>query len=175
MKKFDLNHSIALLDSAPDTLLSLLGRIPEEWGDCNEGVNTWSIKNVIAHLILADQSNWLSRVKFILNGNADQTFPAFDRFAFKDIERENSIISLLNSFRETRNNSLRELKQLDISTQQLNMTAIHPEFGEVKLSELIATWTVHDLTHFHQIGRILAKQYEDAVGPWKAYLGIMKK
>ena len=42
------------------------------------------------------------------------------------------------------------------------------------MSELLATWGAHDLTHLHQISRILAYQYRDAVGPWAQYLGVMQ-
>jgi len=41
------------------------------------------------------------------------------------------------------------------------------------LSELLATWAAHDLTHLHQIARVMAHQYRNAVGPWSAYLGVM--
>jgi len=32
----------------------------------------------------------------------------------------------------------------------------------------------HDLTHLHQVSRILAHQYRDAVGPWNRHLGVMR-
>jgi len=43
----------------------------------------------------------------------------------------------------------------------------------VTLSQLLATWAVHDLTHLHQVSRVMAHQYCDAVGPWSAYLGVL--
>lgn len=49
----------------------------------------------------------------------------------------------------------------------------HPEFGSVTLRELLATWTVHDLTHIAQISRVMAERYREDVGPWHQYLGIL--
>lgn len=47
-------------------------------------------------------------------------------------------------------------------------------FGTVTLSELLATWAAHDMTHLHQISRILAHQYRELVGPWSVYLGVLQ-
>jgi hypothetical protein len=55
----------------------------------------------------------------------------------------------------------------------LTRRGIHPALGAVTLSELLATWAVHDLTHVHQLSRVMAQQYRDAVGPWSAYLGVL--
>jgi hypothetical protein len=50
----------------------------------------------------------------------------------------------------------------------------HPTFGAVTLSQLLATWAAHDMTHLHQISRIMAYQYREAVGPWSRFLGVMQ-
>jgi len=41
------------------------------------------------------------------------------------------------------------------------------------LSQPLATWFVHDLNHLHQAVKAMAEHYSDAVGPWRAYLGIL--
>ncbi len=41
------------------------------------------------------------------------------------------------------------------------------------MRQLLATWAVHDLDHVAQIYSALAGSQESAVGPWKAYLGIL--
>ena len=70
--------------------------------------------------------------------------------------------------------NLAELRALNLTEQDLNRRGLHPELGTVTLSQLLATWAVHDLTHLHQISRIMAHQYREAVGPWTAYLGVMQ-
>ncbi len=64
--------------------------------------------------------------------------------------------------------------QKDLTTKDLEKTGIHPAFGKVTLSQLLATWAVHDLNHISQIARVMAKQYKAAVGPWVEYLGILQ-
>jgi hypothetical protein len=44
----------------------------------------------------------------------------------------------------------------------------------ITLSQMLSTWAVHDLTHLHQISRIMAYQYRDLVGPWTQYLGVLQ-
>jgi len=58
--------------------------------------------------------------------------------------------------------------------EDLDRRGRHPAFGSVTLSQHLATWAVHDLTHLHQVSRIMAHQYRDAVGPWRAYLGVLQ-
>jgi hypothetical protein len=53
------------------------------------------------------------------------------------------------------------------------LTGTHPQFGVVSLRELLSTWVVHDLTHVTQIVRVMAKRYNEDVGPWKEYLSIL--
>jgi hypothetical protein len=34
---------------------------------------------------------------------------------------------------------------------------------------------VHDLGHIVQVARVMAKQYRDAVGPWREYLKVVDR
>ncbi len=52
---------------------------------------------------------------------------------------------------------------------------MHPHFGEVTLRQLLATWTIHDLSHIAQISRVMTKQYKEEVGPWLEYMNILTK
>jgi hypothetical protein len=74
-----------------------------------------------------------------------------------------------------RRENIEKLKELVVEERQFELTGIHPEYGEVEVRQLIATWAVHDLTHLSQITRVLAKRYTKEVGPWKSYLGILNK
>jgi len=73
-----------------------------------------------------------------------------------------------------RSQNLSELRALDLQPTDLALHGLHPRFGAVTLAQLLATWAVHDLTHLHQISRIMAYQYRDAVGPWTEYLGVLQ-
>jgi len=72
-----------------------------------------------------------------------------------------------------RTRNLTDLRSLNLQSQDFQRRGRHPTLGVVTLSELLATWAAHDLTHLHQISRIMAYQYRDAVGPWHKFLGVM--
>lgn len=99
----------------------------------------------------------------------------FNRAAQFELYNDKKISDLLTRFSEVRKDSLKELSTIDINERTLSRKGIHPDFGEVTLTQLLATWTVHDLDHLNQISRVLAKQYSDAVGPWKNFLGVLKR
>ena len=83
------------------------------------------------------------------------------------------LVSLLDDFARLRGENLAALQALDLQPEDLARRGRHPRLGVVTLSQLLATWAVHDLTHVHQLSRVMAHQYRNAVGPWIAYLGVL--
>lgn len=171
---FDIHASIEILSRTPSTLEALLNGLSTPWLMNNEGENTWSPYDIVGHLIHGEKTDWMPRAKIILSKLEDKTFVPFDRFAQLNEDQEQPIEELLKEFRALRTENLIELKALSIDDAQLSKTGIHPELGQVRLKELLSTWVVHDLGHISQISRVMAKQYKTEVGPWKAYLGILK-
>ena len=173
--KFDLTNSIAILEKTPKILESYLSGLSKDWLKNNEGENTWSPYDIIGHLIFGEKTDWIIRTKIILNQSENKTFEPFDRFAQLKENQNKPISELIAEFKSLRKRNLQELKSLNITDKDLELKGIHPEFGEVTLEQLLAAWVVHDLGHIAQISRVMSKQYEANVGPWKAYLGILKK
>ena len=169
-----LNNTIALLERTPAALDALLRGLPEDWTHRNEGEGTFTAVDVIGHLIYADKVDWLPRVRMILEHGESRPFEPFDRWGQVQECRGKSLPQLLDEFAKIRAASLHELRLLDLQPEQFERKGRHPALGAVTLSQLLATWAAHDLTHFHQISRILAHQYRDEVGPWSAFLGVMK-
>lgn len=172
---FNLSKSIEILSKTPETLNSLLNGLSDEWLHNNEGDNTWSPYDVIGHLVHGEKTDWIVRAKIILSSERNKTFEPFDRFAQENDSKGKSIHELLEEFSKLRSQNLQELKTLQISESDFTKKGMHPELGEVNLQQLLATWTVHDLGHIAQIARVMSKQYAKEVGPWNAYLGILKK
>ena len=172
--EYDLAQSISLLSRTPATLNSLLRDLPEAWTLCNEGESTWSTFDIVGHLIHGERTDWMPRARIILRYGERRTFEPFDRLAQKRESLGKSLAQLLDEFNRLRSENLHELRALNLDQNQLTLRGLHPELGAVTLSELLATWAVHDLTHLHQISRVMAHQYQDAVGPWSAYLGVLK-
>ena len=171
---FDLNHSIDLLSRTPETLRTLLAGLPNDFVRSDEGDNTWSPYEVLGHLIHGEKTDWVPRAQIIISDRADKTFEPYDRFAQQQADQSRSIEVLLDEFASLRAQNLETLKAMNIMEAKLDKTGIHPALGTATLRELLATWTTHDLGHIAQIARVMAKQYQSEVGPWKAYLGILK-
>ena len=169
----NLKQTISLLTRTPVTLNALLHDLPETWTSRNEGENTWSVFDVVAHLIHGERVDWMSRAKMIVQFGENQTFTPFDRLGHIRESHNKSLNQLLDEFARLRSDNLHELHELKLRQQDLDLRGQHPSFGAVTLSELLATWATHDLTHLHQISRIMAHQYREAVGPWSRYLGVL--
>ncbi len=172
--QFKLYKSIQILEKTPLILESYLTDLSNDWLKNNEGENTWSPYNIVGHLIEGEKTDWMVRIKTILSNSENKLFEPFDRFTQLEADQSIPISDLLNKFRGLRFKNIEELKSLQISSDDLNSTGIHPDFGEVTLQELISTWVVHDLGHIGQISRVMARQYKDEVGPWIKYLRVLK-
>jgi hypothetical protein len=171
---FNLDQAIALLSRTPQTLESLLGGLPSEWVLNNEGDSTWSPFDVVGHLIHGERTDWIPRIKTVLQLGESQAFEPFDRFAQFEESKGRSLEELLTTFKDLRSGSIQTLKEMNIGPDELAKVGKHPELGRVTVKELIATWVAHDLDHVVQISRTMAKQYREEVGPWRAYLSVLK-
>lgn len=172
---FSTDKTFEILEQTPETLMRLTKGLSSFWTDSIESAGNWSVFDVVGHLVHGEKTDWLIRTKIILSDNTDKLFIPFDRFAQLETSKGKTLLDLLNEFKELRNNNLLELRSMKLSDKDLLKTGIHPEFGTVTLSQLLAAWAVHDLDHISQISRIMAKQYKEETGPWVEYLKILKQ
>jgi hypothetical protein len=173
-RTFVLADATALLSRTPATLDAMLRGLPNEWINANEGSDTWSAFDVIGHLIHGERTDWMPRAKVILEHGEARAFEPFDRFAQFAESDGRTLASLLDEFAALRQQSLRELAALQLADTDLDRRGRHPAFGVVTLRQLLSTWVAHDMDHVAQISRVLARQYSDEVGPWRAYLRIVR-
>ena len=170
----NLDETVVLLARTPDVLNALLRGLPDRWTMGNEGGATWTPSQVLAHLIHAERENWIPRARVILEWGPARPFPPFDREgSFRELGSR-TLEDRLDEFARARAASLQELSAMDLSPVDLEKRGTHPALGTVTLSELLATWAAHDLTHLHQISRLMAVQYREDVGPWSKFLGVMQ-
>lgn len=172
---FDLTAGIAVLERTPQTLRALLAGLPPAWTDATEGPETWSPYVIVGHLIHGERTDWIPRARIILDQGAERRFTPYDRFAqFRESEGK-SLADLLDELARLRAENLATLAGWHLTDAQLALRGEHPELGPVTLRQLLATWVAHDLGHVAQTARVMAKQYRDAVGPWRAYLPVMDR
>lgn len=176
--EFSLSEVCAVLTRTPAALNALLRGLPDTWvlsneGRNNEGKDTWGAFDIVGHLIIGERTDWMPRVRIILEHGEARAFDPFDRFAQSRESQGKSLEQLLDEFARLRSENLGALRALNLRPEDFARRGRHPALGVVTLSELLATWAVHDLTHLHQLSRVIAHQYRDVVGPWSAYLGVL--
>ena len=170
----NLSDTIALLSRTPAALNALLRDLPDSWTLRNEGENTWSVYEVVGHLNHGERTDWLPRAKRILEFGETKVFDPFDRWAQARESKGKSLPQLLDEFSTLRAENVTALRSLNLQPKDLERRGLHPSQGVVTMSDLLATWAAHDLTHLHQISRIMAHQYREAVGAWAPFLGVMR-
>ena len=173
-RRFVLAEAIAMLQRTPIIIDALLRGLPDHWIAAHEGVGTWSPFDVVGHLIHGERTNWMPRVEHILRHGDAVTFPVFDREDMFTASKGLTIGQLLETFDRLRGESVDRLNRLALTDADLTRRGRHPEFGIVTMGQHLATWVAHDLDHISQIVRVMARQYTDAVGPWQAYLRIVR-
>jgi hypothetical protein len=170
----NLSETMALLSRTPAALNAFLRDLPESWTSRNEGEKSWSAYDVVGHLIHGERTDWIPRLHRILDSGESKPFDRFDRFAQERESQGKSLPELLDEFAHLRAENLDHVRSLSLQPKDLQRRGMHPVLGVVTLSHLLATWAAHDLTHLHQISRVMAYQYRDAVGPWTKFLGVLR-
>lgn len=172
---FDLANGIAVLRRTPAVVRSLLTDLPDAWLRATEGPDTWSPFDVLGHLIDGEETDWIPRARIILARGPSPAFEPFDRFRHLRLNRDTAAAELLDRFDRIRSANLATLEGFRLTPAELALEGFHPELGRVTLRQLLATWVAHDLGHVGQIVRVMAKQYGDAVGPWRRYLPVLTR
>lgn len=173
--EFQLDHAKDILRRTPPLLNSLLHNLPREWTLANEGPDSWSPFDVLGHLIYGEETDWIPRAKIILEDGESRPFEPFDRLAMFEKSKGTSVDDLLTEFEQLRRDSLQQLEEMNLTPELLLKRGTHPELGSVTMSQLLSAWVVHDLGHITQVVRVMAKQYGEAVGPWRAYLSVLTR
>jgi hypothetical protein len=172
--EFDLANSIALLSRTPSALNALLRDLPDAWTSKNEGDGTMTTFDVVGHLTHLERTDWMRRVTLVLQCDESLVFPRVDRWGHVRECQGKTLQDLLDEFDRLRSQNLNTLRSMNLQPDDFSKRTRHPSFGPVTLAQLLATWTAHDMTHLHQISRILAHQYREAVGPWIKFLGVLQ-
>jgi DinB superfamily len=170
----NLQDTIALLTRTPAVLNALLRDQPEAWTLADEGENTWNSFQIVGHLVHCERTDFMERVRIVLHSGESRSFDPLDRWGFISQVEGRPLGELLDEFARLRTENLVALHTLKLQQMDLERRGLHPALGAVTLSQLLATWATHDLSHLHQISRVMAHQYRQAVGPWSEYLGVLQ-
>lgn len=172
---YNVALAVQVLERTPEVLRTLLGGLGSEWTESNEGPETFSAFENVAHMLHGERADWIPRARIILEQGADRRFPPFDRFAHRHESGGRSLSAILDEFASARADSLETLRGWNLTERELALEGEHPALGTVTLRQLLSTWVVHDLGHLAQISRVMAKQYRSEVGAWREYLPILDR
>ncbi len=172
--RLDLDEVVEVLGRTPATLRALLVPLRDPWVACDEGPGTFSPRDVLGHLILGEETDWIPRARIILEHGESRPFDPFDRFGFRESAASLTVAELLDRFEALRSRNLDNLASLRLGPADLERKGLHPELGPVTLGELLATWIAHDLDHVAQVARVMARRCREDVGPWRAFLRILQ-
>jgi hypothetical protein len=171
--EFSFDTGVPVLSRTPVVLRQLLLGLPASHLSATEGEGTWSAFDVVGHLIHGERTDWIPRVEHILTHGDTQPFPPFDRTAMFAASKGKTLEELLDLFMLLRAESLHRLAGFGLESADLARRGLHPALGPVTLGQHLSSWVVHDLDHLVQVARVMARQYTDAVGPWRQYLRIL--
>lgn len=172
--KFELNKTIEILEQTPEVLYALLQGISDDWVYNNEGDSSWSVFDVVGHLIVCEKTDFIPRCEMMLTEPEDKMLTSIDMNAQFINDKGKTLGMLLIEFDQLRKENIMKLHAFDLADNDYLKTAMHPKIGQLTLGELLATWATHDLNHIAQITRVMAKQYKEAVGPFIEFLNILK-
>lgn len=172
--KYNVQDAIEILGRTPRIIEALAKDLSPQWSEVNEGPETWSVCDVLGHLIHGETTDWITRMEITLAQGEDRKFPTFQRFAMFEESKGKTLNQLVEEFAVVRKKNIKILRAKNLTEAQLDLKAIHPKFGEVTLRQLLSTWVAHDMGHIAQMCRVVAKQYKAEAGPWVEYLRILQ-
>src|SRR5688500_8411278 len=133
--EFQLDHAKDILQRTPATLTTLLQDAPDEWVISNEGPETWSPFDVLGHLIHGEETDWIPRAKIILEHGEQRAFEPFDRFAMFEKSKGKSLDDLLTTFARLREGNLRQLDELNLTSELFKKRGKHHTLGVVTIRQ----------------------------------------
>ena len=127
---FDLDEAIPILERTPSVISALLGDVPEKWTRVDEGPDTWSPREVVAHLINGEHTDWIPRARIILRQEKYRRFDRFDRFA--DIKTPRPLRELLSEFEALRGRNVATLRGCKHGWGAITFTRLRGEIDALR-------------------------------------------
>jgi len=161
------------LAQTPRIVEGLIAAAPADALTFREADGAWHVVEVLSHITDGEITDWMPRVERILADGG--RFLPFDREGGFTRYRGWTAEALVGEFGQLRRANLEKLDSFRLSEPHMEMTGIHPEFGEVTLEQLLACWATHDAAHIAQISRLLTRSFGRHVGPWRKYFSLLQE
>ncbi len=154
---------LKLLASTPEVLRGLMTELTEEDARWKPADDRFSIAEVLAHLSHSEGNCYRMRLDRFLSEERPE-FEPDDAQMYLDLYRDADPEDAFDQFEEQREDNVEYLRELPVAAAERR--AIHKEYGEITLSQMLHEWALHDLGHIRQIAELVrARRYLEGAGP----------
>jgi hypothetical protein len=157
---------LGLLAATPEILRGLMTELTEADARWKPAPDRFSVAEVLAHLSHSEGHCYRMRLdRFIAEARPE--FEPDDARMYLDLYRDADPEDAFDTFEEQRENNVEFLRELPAGAG--DRLALHKEYGEITLSQMLNEWALHDLGHIRQIAELVrARKYLAGAGPMAA-------
>jgi hypothetical protein len=152
-----------LLEATPGILRGLMTELTEEDARWKPAPGRFSVAEVLAHLSHSEGHCYRMRLDRLMA----ETRPEFepdDAQMYLDLYRDADPAEAFDHLEEQRENNMEVLRGLPAGAG--DRVALHKEYDEITLSQMLNEWALHDLGHIRQIAELArARRYQAGAGP----------
>lgn len=151
-----------LLEATPGILHGLMTELTEQDARWKPAPDRFSVAEVLAHLSHSEGHCYRMRLnRFMTEGRPE--FEPDDAQMYLDLYRDADPEDAFNQLEEQRENNLKFLRDLPAGAGE--RIALHREYGEITLAQMLNEWALHDLGHIRQIAELVrARKYRAGAG-----------
>ena len=157
---------LELLEATPGILRGLIAELTEEDARWKPGPERFSVAEVLAHLSHSESHCYRMRLDRFMAETRPE-FESDDAQMYLDLYRGADPGEAFNRFQGQRETNIEFLRHLPDGAG--DRVALHREFGEVTLAQMLHEWALHDLGHIRQVAELVrARKYRAGAGPMAA-------
>jgi len=155
-----------LLQATPGILRGLITELADEDARWKPAPDRFSVAEVLAHLSHSEGQCYRMRLDRFMAETRPQ-FEPDDAQMYLDLYRGADPQQAFDHFQEQLEANLKFLRNLPHGAG--DRVALHREFGEITLAQMLNEWALHDLGHIRQIAELVrARKYQAGAGPMAA-------
>ena len=132
----------------------LVRDMPDELAKWRPDQDSWSVVEVMYHLIDEEREDFRQRLNYLLNMPGEQ-FPPIDPQNWPEERKynERDLLTAIKTFINERAKSINWLRNLQ--TPNWENTTEHPVMGPMTATDMFAAWLRHDHLHLRQLNEIM--------------------
>lgn len=151
------------LEATPEILRGLMVELSDEDARWKPGPDRFSVAEVLAHLSHSEGYCYRMRVDRFLAEERPE-FEPDDAAMYLDLYRDADPEEAFDHFEEQRETNVEYLRGLPADAGA--RVAMHREYGEITLSQMLHEWALHDLGHIRQVAELVrARKHLAGAGP----------